>query len=202
MRRMPSGRGMPFVPLMQRGDQRSKGQSKGEWVVYRDAAPYPEVSGPADADTVDMLRRDYAGSAGELSGITQYVYQSIAAGAGGEEAFANALLQIAIVEMMHLDMLGDAIAALGGDPRFCDDRQRYWSAADIDYSLGLEDMVRADIEAEETGIDNYQKHAAQTDNKSVRELLLRIAEDEKLHLHFFRRMLKPRAPMDDRYERT
>jgi len=195
---------------MQKASQRSKGQSKGEWIVYRDAAPYPEVSGPADSDTVAMLKRDYAGSGGELSGITQYVYQSIAAGgkdavaneAGANEAFANALLQIAIVEMMHLDMLGDAIVTLGGDPRFSDDQQRYWTAADIDYSRSLEDMVRANVEAEETAIANYQRHASHTDNKSVRELLLRIAEDEKLHLRFFRKMLKPSAPMDDRYERT
>jgi len=185
---------------MQRGDQRSKDGSKGEWVVYRDAAPYPQVGGPADADTVDMLKRDYAGSAGELSGITQYVYQSVAA--GGEEAFANALLQIAIVEMMHLDMLGDAIAALGGDPRFCDDRQRYWSAADIDYSRDFENMLRANIQAEETAIANYRQHAFDTHNRSVRDLLLRIAEDEKLHLRFFRRTLRPSPPMDDRYERT
>jgi len=187
---------------MQRADQLSKGRAKPEWVVFRDAAPYPEVSGAPDADTVEMLKQDYAGSAGELSGITQYVYQSIAA--GGNESFAGALLQIAIVEMMHLDMLGDAIIALGGDPSFSDGG-RYWDASQIVYAKGFEDMVRANIEAEQTAIANYQQHASRTGNKTVRDLLLRIAEDEKLHLRFFRKHLKPgapHAPMDDRYERT
>jgi len=190
---------------MQRTDQLSKSRAKPEWVIFRDAAPYPEVSGPPDADTVAMLKQDYAGSAGELSGITQYVYQSIAAGAAKEnESFAGALLQIAIVEMMHLDMLGDAILTLGVDPCFSDD-QGFWSASNIDYTQGFDDMVRANIQAEQTAIANYQKHASQTGNKTVRDLLLRIAEDEKLHLRFFRKQLKPgtsNTAMDDRYERT
>ncbi|MCL2810844.1 MAG: manganese catalase family protein [Clostridia bacterium] len=205
MRRTSPGHGVPNIPFMQRSDRLSKSRAKPEWVVFRDAAPYPEVGGPPDADTVEMLKQDYAGSAGELSGITQYVYQSIAAGAKSEnESFANALLQIAIVEMMHLDMLGDAIVTLGGDPRFSDG-QRYWSASDIDYSTSFEDMVRANIEAEQDAIANYKKHASLTGNKMVRDFLLRIAEDEKLHLHFFRKLLRPsapNAPMDDRYERT
>jgi len=186
---------------MQKGDGHPKGSSTSEWIVFRDAAPYPEVAGPADPDTLEMLKQDYAGAESELTGIAQYIYQSIASGAN--EGFANALLQIAIVEMMHLDMLGDAVVALGGDPRFIVDG-RDWSAANINYANDLDAMLRANIEAEETAIDNYRRHAARTGNKSVRDLVLRIVEDEKLHLHFFRKQLRPGAPgmaMDDRYER-
>jgi len=177
---------LTFMPHDQWHGRRSNERQGPPWLKYRDASPYPEVSGPVDAETLDMLKRDYAGSAGELTAITQYVFQSIAARAN--KPFADALLQIAIVEMTHLDMLGDAIITLGGDPQFSDG-QRQWDTSGLDYSQDLEAMIRVNIDAEETAIVNYEKHAALTVNKTVSKLLRRIAEDEELHLRFLKRAL-------------
>lgn len=156
--------------------------------VYLDSAPYPEVSGTGgyDAQTIAMLKEDYAGSDSELTAVLQYVYDNIMI--TEDESFSNAMLQIAIVEMTHLDMLGDAIRALGGDASFSDG-EHFWQASSVDYTTDIEKMLKQDIESETKAIQTYQRQAEQTRNPSVSRLLLRIAEDEKLHLRFFKETL-------------
>jgi len=169
-----------FFPIMQGGRQ-GPGMT-----VYIDSAPYPKVEDGDDPATVALLKEDYAGAEGELSGVLQYVYQHMMS--EGDESFANAMLQIAIVEMTHLDMLGDAIKALGGSPTF-DNGKFYWDTSNVDYAAGLQEMLQANINAEKTAIANYGKHAAQTANVFVKALLERIIKDEELHLRFFEETL-------------
>lgn len=154
--------------------------------VYVDTSPYPEVEGGPDVHTAMLLKEDYAGADSELTAITQYVFQN--ARMTEDEAFANAVLQIAIVEMLHLDMLADAIVTLGGSPRFDDGRQ-YWGANHVNYAMNMKDILEANITDEKTAITNYEKHSAMTDNVSVKALLARIIEDEKLHQRFFEETL-------------
>jgi bacterioferritin len=173
----------PVVAMVQNLDNRGEGANR--LVVKFDAAPYPEVKGAHNPRTIAMLKEDYAGAESELSAITQYIFQNTTT---DDEAFANAMLQIAIVEMTHLDMLGDAIHALGGTTEFKSDG-KFWTAENVNYSSTKEGMLRANIEGEQIAIENYRRHAAQTDNHSVRDLLLRIVRDEELHLAFFERLL-------------
>ena len=154
-------------------------------IVLFDAAPYPEISGHGDPATIAMLKDDYAGRTSELTAITQYIFQN---NSSDDETFANAMLQIAIVEMTHLDMLGDAIHKLGGTTEFKSGGE-FWTAANVDYSRDRADMLRANIVAEQGAIESYERHASATHNSSVRALLLRIADDERLHLKFFQDQL-------------
>jgi bacterioferritin len=133
-----------------------------------------------------MLKEDYAGAVSEMTAVSQYVYQNILS--TDNESFANAILQIGIVEMSHLDMLGDAILALGGNPTF-GNGSIFWQGKLVNYARTLPVMLRADIEAETQAIANYTRHSAKTTNASVRALLLRIIKDEQLHLRFFRETL-------------
>lgn len=153
--------------------------------LYLDSVPYPVVTGSNDPETVAMLMEDYAGAASELTAITQYIFQNTVS---DNEPYANAMLQTAIVEMTHLDMLSDAIKTLGGNPRF-GNGQYYWQASAVNYADTMKEMLEANIQGETTAIQNYQKHAAATKNETVRALLLRIIEDEKLHLRFFKETL-------------
>ena len=68
--------------------------------------PYPpvEVTCP-DPACVPILRDLYAGQRSELGAITQYCYQSFLLGLRDEE-LSGMLRGIAIVEMHHLEMLG------------------------------------------------------------------------------------------------
>lgn len=154
--------------------------------VYLDSAPYPEVTGAKDPETVALIKEDYAGVTSELTAITSYIYQNITS--DEDPSFASAILQIALVEMTHLDMLGDAIMTLGGNPSFGNGKH-FWQASSVDYANTIPAMLKSDIASETKAIENYQKHAAATKNPSVRTLLLRIVEDEKLHLRFFNETL-------------
>jgi len=169
-----------IFPIMQGGKQ-GHGMT-----VYIDSAPYPEVEGGSDPATVALLKEDYAGENGELGGVLQYVFQHIQS--EDNDSFANAILQIAIVEMTHLDMLGDAIKTLGGSAAF-DNGRYYWDSSNVNYATGFKEMLAANIEAEKTAIANYRSHAAQTGNVSVKALLERIIMDEELHLRFFEETL-------------
>ena len=150
--------------------------------AYLDSASYPQVKGDRDPETVALLKEDYAGAHGELTGIAQYVFQH--GRTADNETLANALLQIAIVEMTHLDMLGEAIVTLGGSPSF-ESGQQFWNAKSVQYATDLTEMLRADIQSENTAIAGYERHIAQTRNATVKALLARIIQDEKLHLRFF-----------------
>ena len=150
--------------------------------IFMDSEPYPEVAGGNDPATVALLKEDYAGAVSELTAILLYVFQNITA--INDKAYSNAVLQISKVEMKHLDLLGDAIQTLGGSPDFHDGRQ-FWQAGYVNYATSVEEMLRTDIISETQAIGNYRKHAAQTRNASVRNLLLRIIEDETLHLRYF-----------------
>lgn len=168
-----------FMPIM---PEQTSNPSKSNMTVYIDSSPYPEVEGAPNPATVALLKEDYAGVHGELTAITQYVFQN--GRSTKNETFANSILQIAIIEMIHLDMLGDAIATLGGNPSF-DNGQYYWNASNINYAADFREMLKADIAAERTAIANYTKHIALTNNPSVKALLMRIIKDEQLHLQFF-----------------
>jgi len=173
-----------FLPLT---PGQSAHPSGSTMAVAIGTAPYPEVTGVPDPATVALLKEDYAGAGGEITAILQYVYQQ--GRLDDDPALANAILQIAIVEMMHLDMLGDAIVALGGKPSF-DDGHFYWDASKVDYAQDLKGMLQANIAAEKNAIETYEKHSALTENESVKALLARIAQDEQLHLQFFTEQLE------------
>jgi len=178
----------PVVPPVQNIDNKGNPpQLNNRYILPFDPRPYPEVTATApDPETVAMLKQDYAGMGSELTAITQYIFQN---NSSDDETFANAMLQVAIVEMTHLDMLGDAIHTLGGTTEFNADN-KWWTAENVNYSLPRADMLRANIQAEQGAIDSYEKHARATKNESVRALLLRIADDERLHKAFFEGLLQ------------
>ena len=176
----------PVMPLAQNVVSTSNRPTRPGTVILLDPSPYPEVKGNHDPATVAMLKNDYAGLVSELTAITQYIFQN---NSSDDETFANAMLQIAISEMQHLDLLGDAIHTLGGTTEFTDGNHRFWTAANVNYANDRAGMLRANIQAEQAAIANYERHAAATSNESVRRLLLRIADDERLHLKFFEEQL-------------
>ena len=59
-----------------------------------------------------LLLEDYAGAAGELTAVTQYIYHSITS-KGEAVGIAELLRKVAITEMRHFEMLGTTIQLLG-----------------------------------------------------------------------------------------
>lgn len=152
--------------------------------------PYPEVMvEEKNSYYADLLSQDYAGMVSESTAAFLYSYQHFNTFKSNEE-FAKIIKEISIVEMKHLEMLGETIKLLGNDPVYktCEASRgdcMMWSASNIDYSTDLKDMLKTDIKAEETAIKTYEHHKRLINDKYIKRMLDRIILDEKRHLEIF-----------------
>ncbi len=148
--------------------------------------PYPEpaVLGP-NTQYAALLLEDYAGRASELTAVCQYVYHHLVV-PEGLDWIADLLEDVAIVEMKHLELLGETIRLLGADPRFYAEDGVYWGARNVAYRDNLRQQLEADAEAERGAIAQYERHCAMIADPHIRQLLTRIIADEQLHLFLFR----------------
>lgn len=151
--------------------------------------PYPEVKNvPANFAYAKMLYEDFAGEMGELSAIAQYVYEHIGV---KEKEIKDIMLQVAMEEMRHLDMVGELIKALGGRPIYVDSSGDSWESKYLKYRfLSLEDMMKYNISTEEKAIQGYEKAIKNTNHTSIKAMLDRIVQDEKAHIKIFEALIK------------
>lgn len=151
--------------------------------------PYPEIiDAVSDYNTVAILKNLATSVKGELNGVLQYIYQSVVANKYNNE-IAEIFEEIGIVEMMHLDMLMNAIVEFGGIPKYEDSNGNPFNMSNINYSLKLKDMLQTNIKDEQMALEAYTKAIAKVQNKSLKELLERIVLDEKHHLEIFKNIL-------------
>lgn len=148
-------------------------------------APYPEIVGETKSHkTVAMIKNLMSGGDGELKAILQYFYQSSLLNKV-ETEISDILEEISVNEMTHLELLSHAIVSFGGDPKYENGNNQYFSTNQINYSNKLKDALDANIHGEERAIKNYTNAISQTENESLKQLFYRIIEDEKLHLKIF-----------------
>lgn len=135
----------------------------------------------------NLLYDNFAGEAGELTAVTQYIYEHIEL--KQFECFSKILLSIAIEEMQHLDLIGGLIRRLGQKPYFIDSKKNNWSSENVKYHFNnIYDMLMFNIKSEKEAIKKYEEAIKCTQNKSIKELLERIILDEKTHLEIFNRL--------------
>ena len=153
--------------------------------LVKSKLPYPEIK---DAQlcrkTVAVLKNLMSGQESELTAVLQYFYQS-SVSKDIEEEISNVLEEISIVEMMHMEMLSHAIVDFGGEPRYESGMGQTFCANCVDYTGQLRKMLDTNIAGEQKAIENYKRAVDMVDNTSLRELFLRIIEDEKLHIKIF-----------------
>lgn len=135
----------------------------------------------------ELLYNSFAGEGGELTAVTQYIYEHIEL--KRFENFSKIMLNIAIEEMHHLDLIGDLIKMLGQKPYFIDNKKNNWSSKNVKYHFNnVYDMLMFNIKSEKEAIEKYEEAIKCTQNKSIKELLERIILDEKTHLEIFNRL--------------
>ncbi len=135
----------------------------------------------------NLLYDNFAGSAGELTAVIQYIYEHIEL--KRYESFSKILRSIAIEEMYHLELLGELIRKLGKKAYFIDKNQCYWNTENIKYHFNnIYDMLMFNITLEKESIEGYKEVIKYTQNKSIKELLERIILDEQTHLEIFNRL--------------
>lgn len=150
--------------------------------------PYPEVRVQRpNRFYAELLLDDYAGQVSEMTAINQYFHHHIIF----EERYPDlAELEecISIIEMWHLEMLGETIRLLGVDPQFrtlTNNRQVYWCADNVYYGNALCDRLAADVAAEKQAIAKYREHQRLIRDPHIVEMLERIIMDEEHHLKLF-----------------
>lgn len=155
--------------------------------------PYPTTEGLCpDAYSLRVISPAYASAVGELNAILQYFYHYFHFIRCKRYEMAQTLESIAICEMFHLKLLGETICALGASPVFsqCPPTPfNFYSAKYVSYSRALDAMLEDDILGERRTIDGYARMAARLKNEQVKSIILRLSEDEKLHLAALQKLL-------------
>lgn len=155
---------------------------------YSIKLPYPKIEGVVYPQDIRCIVDDYSGRASELTAILQYSYQQYISHSYDEE-LAKDLLGIAIVEMTHHELLGEAIAQMGGDP-IMGGSTCFWSGSNVNYTKNPVTFIRNNINAEYQAIQNYRRSIACVRNQSLKDLLARIIMDEELHIKIFEDILE------------
>lgn len=138
-----------------------------------------------DAYSLAVISPAYASPTGELNAILQYFYHYFNFDKNGYKEYAGDLESIAIAEMLHLELLGKTITALGAQPLYCQNpptAYNFYSAKYVTYSRNLVNMIEDDIISERRAIAQYSKMLSRLKNERVKSIISRIAADEKLHL--------------------
>lgn len=166
-------------------------QIKKELISLKEI-PYPQtINVCKDVPFANRLYNDYAGTNGELSAIMLYTYQHFAIEDKKQILLNKIMLQIAEVEMRHLNILGNLIKKLGMNPYYMNSYGKEWSANNIYYqSKDIVTIMEYNIRAEQIAIQGYTKDKEYTDNKSIKELFDRIILDEKSHIRIFCEILE------------
>lgn len=153
----------------------------------------------------NMLLDAYASSAdSEIQAISQYLYQHTTI---ANDSIANTLLCISIIEMHHLEILGDLIVQLGGKPVYYNSNRNFWNTGNIAYGdrdilcLKLDEKdtedreiikekLLLDIKGEVNAINGYRFIKSNIDDKYIKKVLDKIISDEEVHISLFQGMIK------------
>jgi bacterioferritin len=115
----------------------------------------------------------------EYTVILQYLFHSYMT--RNQEA-KKQLEDQAINEMQHLGWLAEEMVDDGGNPRI--------EHTPTDQSTRTADMLRADIKIEKEVAKAYDKAAKEAKDEGLKELLLRIRDNEIYHIDVFNDLLK------------
>ena len=157
--------------------------------IFASTEPYPEITNAYPSMyEVKLIKWLTASKDSEMSAIATYIYQSYIL-QDEFPAVADALKQIAIVEMTHLDLLSEAIVDFGGNPNLTDGRGNVWTGRNVLQFRNPREILLADIRAEEKAIRDYQIAASKTCNASLAALFERIIIDEQDHIIILNELL-------------
>ena len=157
-------------------------------------AEFPTTEGlTPDSYSLAVISPAYASPTGELNTILQYFYHYFNFDRCGYKEIAQTIKSIAIAEMLHLDILGRTITALGAQPVYCQNPPtafNFYSAKYVTYSRNLVHMIEDDIIAEKKAVSLYSRMLTRLKCDQLKDIISRILQDEKLHLEKFEEILQ------------
>lgn len=155
-----------------------------------DKIPYPSLNNiTPNPIYAQRLYNDFAGNDSELSTILQYIYEHI--NQEQDQLISKIMKDIAIVEMKHLDIIGNLIQKLGLPPYYINSDLKPWNADFIKYDTGnLRKTLEYNIHLEQEAIRGYKRAIMGTRNITIQKLFNRIILDERSHIEIFTKLLR------------
>lgn len=154
--------------------------------------PYPSTDNlEKDVRSGQIISFAFASLKSELTAILQYVYHHFHFGPINSED-ADTMQGIALAEMKHLDIIGEAMLKLGVNPLYvqCPNTRTYFNSSTVSQAVVPQKMIMDDIEGELEAIANYKKMLFILENEQVEAIIQRIILDEQLHVERLKEMLK------------
>ena len=150
--------------------------------VNPSSSRYTKITGAScDCNTIKLLKALLGGRYGEFTGHSTYFYQSLISQALNS-ALASSLRGLSDAERNHMDLIGNAIIAFGGNPRFTNGQGTPWSSRMIDYTTDKNAFLTNNIRREERAIREYEKTITKVTNESLRQLFREIIADKRNHI--------------------
>lgn len=153
--------------------------------MYSLNLPYPEVKvKEKNQKYIDLILLNYASAVSEFDAVAHYTYHQIALTYINKE-ISETLRDISIVEMHHLELLGEIILLLGGEPGYWinNKKKNYWSAKLVNYDLSsIKNILNIDILDEKAAIKQYKETICKIDDQYINAVLKRIILDEEFHI--------------------
>lgn len=153
-------------------------------LAYRSQEPYPEVRAERrDRRYAEAMLDNVGGGNSELSAVGLYIYDHWVT--AEEPEVSEALREMGMVEMHHLEIFATLTRQLGEDPRLwgcCQGRKHWWMPGNLPYQRRLGPLLRIAVREEKAAIRKYRAQARWIGNKNIVENLRRIVLDEEQHL--------------------
>lgn len=161
-------------------------------ILYASPEPYPAIQICAPNLTyAQMLSTPFASAKSELNTVTQYIYFNWVLEQNCAE-ISQLFLQISKVEMHHLNLLGQLITALGGNPVYRSypyNRPIFWNSGMLQYQCNTEKALHLSIAGEQDAIESYRHLSKLIQDSNVTAVLQRIILDEEVHIQLFQQYL-------------
>lgn len=153
--------------------------------MYSIDLPYPPIKViEKNPKYIDLILLNYASDVSEFDAIAQYTYHEISLTYENQEA-TETIKGIAMVEMHHLQMLGQIIVLLGGTPGYWinNKKKKYWTGKLVNYDTSsLKTILTTDIQDEKKAIKQYRETITKIDDKYINAVIKRIILDEEFHI--------------------
>lgn len=128
----------------------------------------------------------YGGQYGELSAITQYIYEEMVLHI---PELSSEIRTIAIQEMRHLNILGKLLNKLGLPPFFKGVKDNIWCGTNVRYKYcSLKDMFDYNIKIEQIAIEEYLRLISITNDTNIIKIFEEILSQERVHLATFEKL--------------
>lgn len=150
--------------------------------------PYPKIENiQENPKYATMILANIGGLYSEMNATSLYFYNHIILKKVWPE-LSEAMNQISMVEMHHLEIFAQLAYDLGADPRLWDCQQgylEYWSPGYNVYPCQIQSLLENALIQEEKAIDIYRHQINCINNKTIKDILSRIIEDEQFHIKIF-----------------